>query len=95
MFLPGESQGQGSLVGCAYGVAQSQTQLKRLSSSSELGIHQKVLGKVIIPSNFFPPNSTTLDDVLRIDYRGNKQRRKLDKKLINKIKEDACSRECL
>ena len=25
---------------------------------SELGTHQKVLGKVIIPSNFFPPNRT-------------------------------------
>ena len=34
VFLPGESQGQGSLVGCVYGVAQSRTQLKRLSSSS-------------------------------------------------------------
>ena len=34
VFLPGESQGQGSLVGCVYGVAQSQTRLKWLSSSS-------------------------------------------------------------
>ena len=34
VFLPGESQGQGSLVGCLYGVAQSQTRLKWLSSSS-------------------------------------------------------------
>ena len=35
VFLPGESQGRGSLVGChLYGVAQSQTRLKRLSSSS-------------------------------------------------------------
>ena len=34
VFLPGESQGQRSLVGC-YGVAQSRTQLKRLSSSSQ------------------------------------------------------------
>ena len=34
VFLPGESQGQGSLVGCCLWVAQSQTQLKRLSSSS-------------------------------------------------------------
>ena len=41
VFLPGESQGRGSLVGCGgawwaavYGVAQSRTQLKRLSSSS-------------------------------------------------------------
>ena len=32
VFLPGESQGRGSLVGC--GVAQSRTRLKRLSSSS-------------------------------------------------------------
>ena len=34
VFLPGESQGQRSLVGCRLGVAQSQTRLKWLSSSS-------------------------------------------------------------
>ena len=34
VFLPGESQGRGSLVAAVYGVAQSQTRLKRLSSSS-------------------------------------------------------------
>ena len=34
VFLPGELQGQGSLVGCRHGVAQSRAQLKRLSSSS-------------------------------------------------------------
>ena len=34
LFLPGECQGRGSLVGCIYGVAQSRTRLKRLSSSS-------------------------------------------------------------
>ena len=34
VFLPGESQEQGSLVGCVYGVAQSRTGLKRLSSRS-------------------------------------------------------------
>ena len=35
VFLPGESQGCGSLMGCAvYGVAQSRTRLKRLSSIS-------------------------------------------------------------
>ena len=34
VFLPGESQGPGSLVGSVYGVVQSQTRLKRLSSSS-------------------------------------------------------------
>ena len=34
MFLPGESQGRGSLVAAVCGVAQSRTRLKRLSSSS-------------------------------------------------------------
>ena len=33
-FLPGESQGQGSLVGCRLWVAQGRTRLKQLSSSS-------------------------------------------------------------
>ena len=37
VFLPGESQGRGSLVGC-YVVAQSRTRLKRLSSSSSSSI---------------------------------------------------------
>ena len=34
VFLPGKSQARGSLVGCVYGVTQSRTRLKRLSSSS-------------------------------------------------------------
>ena len=34
VFLPGESQGRGSLMAAVYGVAQSRTWLKRLSSSS-------------------------------------------------------------
>ena len=34
VFLPGESQGWGNLVGAVSGVAQSQTRLKQLSSSS-------------------------------------------------------------
>ena len=34
VFLPGESQGQGAWWATVYGVAQSQTRLKRLSSSS-------------------------------------------------------------
>ena len=34
VFLPGESQGQRSLVAAVYGVSQSRTRLKRLSSSS-------------------------------------------------------------
>ena len=34
VFLPGESQGQRSLVAAVYGVSQSRTRLERLSSSS-------------------------------------------------------------
>ena len=34
VFLPGESQGRGSRWAAVYGVTQSRTQLKRLSSSS-------------------------------------------------------------
>ena len=34
VFLPGESQGWGAWWASVYGVAQSQTRLKRLSSSS-------------------------------------------------------------
>ena len=34
MFLPGESQGQGAWWAAVYGVAQSWTRLKQLSSSS-------------------------------------------------------------
>ena len=36
VFLPGESQGWGSLVAAIYGVAQSRTQLTRLSSSRKV-----------------------------------------------------------
>ena len=36
VFLPGESQGQWSLLGAIYGVTQSWTRLTRLSSSSML-----------------------------------------------------------
>ena len=53
VFLPGESQGWGSLVATIYGVAQSLTRLKRLSSSIAIlklrgmslltGVHAKSL----------------------------------------------------
>ena len=36
VFLPGESQGRGSLVAAIYGVAQSRTRLKGLSSSTPI-----------------------------------------------------------
>ena len=38
-FLPGESQGCGSLVGCHLWVAQSQTRLKQLSANVGTGIN--------------------------------------------------------
>ena len=46
VFLPGESQGQRSLVGCCLWVAQSQTRLKWLSSSSSSNwnVPQKING---------------------------------------------------
>ena len=43
VFLPGESQGRGSLVGYLYGVAQSRTRLKRLSSSSSMLYHELLM----------------------------------------------------
>ena len=46
VFLPRESQGWGSLVAAVYGVAQSQTLLKRLSSSSSSSETQR--GSVIV-----------------------------------------------
>ena len=69
VFLPGESQGPGSLVGFRYGVAQSQTRLKRLSSSSsssvsksqcrtalvEVGLDYLVLALPLIGSAHFIP----------------------------------------
>ena len=45
VFLPGESHGRGSLVGCIYGVAQSQTRLKQPSSSSSSSSNKTVLVK--------------------------------------------------
>ena len=45
VFLPGESQGQGSQEAAVYGVTQSRTQLKRLNSSSS-SIHRAVWSSV-------------------------------------------------
>ena len=44
VFLPGESQGLGSLWAAVYGVAQSRTRLKRLSSSSSMALEEPVMG---------------------------------------------------
>ena len=55
VFLPGESQGRGSLVAAAYGLAQTWTRLKRLSSSSSSSIivlwSEKVLDIISISLN--------------------------------------------
>ena len=40
LFLPGESQGRGAWWAAIYGVAQSWTRLKRLSSSKQIKINQ-------------------------------------------------------
>ena len=42
VFLPGESQGRGSLVGCVYGVAQSRTWLKQLSAAANIYLIQQL-----------------------------------------------------
>ena len=44
VFLPGESQGWGSWWAAVYGVAQSQTRLKRLSSSSSVSVGSHRVG---------------------------------------------------
>ena len=48
VFLPGESQGWGSLVGCCLWGPQSRTQLKWLSSSSAFLLCIKVCPDVVI-----------------------------------------------
>ena len=49
VFLPGESQGQGSLVAAVYGVAQSRTRLKWLSSSNH---HPLSLSSYALPNEW-------------------------------------------
>ena len=46
VFLPGESQGRGAWGAAVYGIAQSRTRLKRLSSSSSSSIDWHSNGKV-------------------------------------------------
>ena len=50
VFLPGESQGRGAWWAAVYGVAQSRTQLKRLSSSSSSS--SKEPGKFVLPYTY-------------------------------------------
>ena len=51
LFLPGDSQGGGAWWAPVYGVAQSRTWLKRLSSSSSIE-HISILSAVLIPEVF-------------------------------------------
>ena len=50
VFLPGESQGRGAWWSAIYGIAQSRTRLKRLSSSSNQCLSEKAMA----------PHSSTL-----------------------------------
>ena len=59
MFLPGESQGRGAWWAAVYGVAQSGTRLKRLSSSSSMryltqGLPHNELTKCYLTTLFLP-----------------------------------------
>ena len=47
VFLPGESQGRGAWWAAVYGVAQSRTRLKRLSSSSKEDFNKNGCGVCI------------------------------------------------
>ena len=46
VFLPGESQGRGAWWAAVYGVTQSRTRLKRLSSSSSKGTFHAKMGSI-------------------------------------------------
>ena len=64
VFLPGESQGWGSLVGCRLWVAQGQTRLKQLNSSSSI---QKA--KIIIYAPTFPTWGNLVDLTWILSFR--------------------------
>ena len=53
VFLPGESQGQGAWWAAVYGVAQSRTRLKRLSSSSSSKLLQVVTAAMKLKDSYF------------------------------------------
>ena len=59
VFLPGESQGQRTWWAAVYGVAQSQTQLKSLSSSSRvLSVSRAVVFNSLPPMDCSSPGSS-------------------------------------
>ena len=65
VFLPGESQGWGSLVAAIYGVAQSQTWLKQLSSSSSSSKNLKIYFP-ISPNNYYKVHISPIQIQLHI-----------------------------
>ena len=65
VFLPGESQRRGSLVGCHLWVAQSQTRMKRLSSSSS--------GQICGPQTLWPNRWVFSHSVFGIYYCSNRK----------------------
>ena len=69
VFLPGETQGRGACWAAIYGVAQSRTQLKWLSSSSKQTLnfyisitHNINQGKICFPLEFDQELVTTLEN---------------------------------
>ena len=66
VFLPGESQGQGSLLAAVYGVAQNWTRLKRFSSSSSRQFQDQNITKILFLLNFKSSNSFI--DLANISY---------------------------
>jgi len=63
VFLPGESQGRGAWWAAIYGVTQSRTRLKRLSSSSS-SVYMSIPNSKFTPSSFFPSFSIILVCIL-------------------------------
>ena len=63
VFLPGESQGRGLWWAAIYGVTQSRTRLKWLSSSSS-SVYMSIPNSEFTPSSFFPSFSILLVCIL-------------------------------
>ena len=80
VFLPGESQGQRSLVAAVYGVTQSRIWLKRLSSSSSSSLKKKCFAYFVHKVSWDIPCSWLLywhhrkAALLRVIYCGKRQR---------------------
>ena len=69
VFLPGESQGGGAWWAAIYGVAQSRTRLKQLSSSSNL-LDSPPPHFTFIPLQIFLFKNYYYDNILRWEFQG-------------------------